>query len=207
MSATETAKVRRRYDRIAPGYDLMEWVMERRSMSRWREYLWSRVEGQRILEIGVGTGKNIPYHPPDAEVVGIDLSPRMLERARRKAEELESEVDLREMDAENLDFPDSSFDAVVTTCVFCSVPEAVNGLREAHRVLRPDGRMFMLEHVLSGKRMLEPAMHAVDPMVVRMMGAHINRQTRRNLEAAGFVIEVEENLWLDIVKLFMAKPS
>ena len=141
-----TAKTQARYNRIAPVYDLMEISAERR-FSPWRKKLWSLIPDGRVLEVGVGTGKNFPYHPAQAEVTGIDLSDRMLDRARQKAAELDHLVVLRKMDAQHLDFPDDSFEAAVATFVFCSVPDPERGLRELARVVKPDGRIALLEHV------------------------------------------------------------
>lgn len=202
-----TDRTRRRYDRISRTYDLMEWAVERRAFGSWRPRLWDLVEGPRVLEVGVGTGKNLPYYPADAEVTAIDFSPGMLSHARRRAAEMGSNVELREMDVQQLDLPDDSFDTVITTFVFCSVPDPVVGLREIARVLRPGGRLLMLEHVLSMKPVLGGVMRAANPLVVRMMGANMTRRTRNNIEAAGFLIEKETDLWLDIVKLFQARHA
>jgi len=203
----ETHRTRRRYDRQAGIYDLLERGIERRAFQHWRRELWSQVEGERILEVGVGTGKNIPYYPKGAHVVAIDLSPRMLERARLVAKREEADVELHEMDVEQLKFPAGSFDAAVATFVFCSVPLPVAGLREIRRVLHPQGHLHLLEHVLSQKAGLRQAMHLANPVAVRMMGANIDRETRRNIEAAGFAIEEERDLWLDVFKLFLARPT
>ncbi len=123
---TEAAK--RRYNRIAPVYDLMEILVERSRYSKWRELLWSKVEGKDILEVGVGTGKNFPYYPANAEITAIDFSEKMLNRARQKAEEYNVKVDLQQADVQNLSFEDDTFDTVVATFVFCSVPDPVKGL-------------------------------------------------------------------------------
>jgi len=202
-----TEKTRRRYDRIAPVYDLMEGIAEHRVMRGWRERLWSMVDGRRILEVGVGTGKNIRFYPPGAEVVAIDFSPAMLARARALAARENVVADLRRMNVEHLEFPDGCFDAVVTSCVFCSVPDPVQGFREIRRVLRPEGRGYFLEHVLSRRRMVKPAMQALNPVVVRMMGANIDRNTRQNLERTGLLVESETDLWTDIVKLFIVRSQ
>jgi len=202
----KTEQTRRRYDRIAPLYDSMEWLAERSAMSDWRQELWSRVQGKRVLEVGVGTGKNLPFYSLDTRVTAIDLSPRMIARARKRAEALNVEVDLRVMDVQSLDFPDETFDAVVTSCVFCSVPDPVRGFEELHRVLKAEGRGYFLEHVLSERRGARRLMEAINPVIVRVMGANIDRRTRQNLERAGFTIEREEDLWLDIVKLYVARP-
>lgn len=87
----------------------------------------------RVLEVGVGTGKNFAYHPRGATMTGIDLADRMLVRAKARAQHLDKTIDLREMDAQALTFPDNSFDAAVATCVFCSVPDPVRGLQELAR--------------------------------------------------------------------------
>ena len=204
-SSSGSRTTRRRYDRLAGIYDAMEAGIERVAFRHWRRELWSAVEGKRLLEVGVGTGKNIPYYPQGVQVVAIDLSPRMLERARALAARQQVDVELHEMDVERLAFPDSSLDAVAATFVFCSVPLPIEGLREIRRVLRPGGRLHLLEHVLSRRSGLRPLMRVLNPAVVRVMGANIDRETRRNIEAAGFELESERDLWLDIVKLFLAR--
>lgn len=195
-----TARTRARYDRNARFYDLMESGLERK-FAAWRADLWRRVRGVRVLEVGVGTGKNIPYYPKDAGVTAIDLSPRMLEHARERAEREGVAVDLIEADAQALPFPDASFDAAVATFVFCSVPDPVLGLGELRRVLVPGGQLLLLEHVLSGKPALRPVMRLLNPLTVRASGANIDRETVENVRRAGFAEPRVEDLWFDVVKL------
>jgi ubiquinone/menaquinone biosynthesis C-methylase UbiE len=121
-----TEQTRRSYDRIARFYDPMETLVEGRYRS-WRERLWSLVTGPEVLEIGVGTGKNIPFYPSGITVTAVDLSPRMLERAARLAGRLNATVDLQLADAQALGFADHRFDEVVATFVFCSVPDQCSG--------------------------------------------------------------------------------
>lgn len=199
-----TAATRARYDRIARIYDRIERVSERR-FAPMRVTLWSRVRGSRVLEVGVGTGKNIPYYPPNAQLTAIDLSPRMLAQARGRAARLGRAVDLREADAQALPFPDASFDTVVATFVFCSVPDPVIGLQELRRVLVPGGQLLLLEHVLSRRRILRTIMRLLNPVMLRMSGANINRETVENVRRAGFVELTVEDRWLDIVKLVGAR--
>lgn len=200
-----TQLTRARYDRIAGIYDRLERPLETRCFQQWRTMLWKRVQGPRVLEIGVGTGKNMPFYRKGWQITAIDLSPRMLEQAKRRAEREHVEVDLRLGDAQALPFADASFDTVIATFVFCSVPDPVQGLREAARVLVPGGQLLLLEHVLSRNVILRPLMQLANPMMVRMSGANMNRETVKNVERAGFAIQRVDDLWGDIVKFIEAE--
>jgi phosphatidylethanolamine/phosphatidyl-N-methylethanolamine N-methyltransferase len=190
-----TAIARARYNRIAPIYDWMpmQWLVAQRSRP-WREKMWRMVGNSKVLEIGVGTGSNIELWPPDAEITAIDLSPRMLHRARKRADQLGCQADFRLGDVQCLDFPDASFDIVIATFLFCSVPDPILGLREVGRVVRPGGMILLLEHMLSPNPFLAAVMNAMNPIAVRMMGANINRRTLDNIRAADLHIESVENM-------------
>jgi ubiquinone/menaquinone biosynthesis C-methylase UbiE len=137
-----------RYQRIAAVYDLLDYAFEQGRYRHLRPQLFEGLSG-RLLDAGVGTGRNIPYYPPDASVVGIDLSPAMLARAGRRAQRVGREVDLHLMDVTRLDLPDQSFDAAVASFLFCVLPNEVQvpALREIARVLKPGGRLRLLEYV------------------------------------------------------------
>lgn len=208
MSGDATEKTRARYDRIAPIYDLMEAGVERLAFRRWRSRLWDRVEGKRVLEVGVGTGKNASYYPDGTRVTGIDISGPMLKRAKERVEERDGDVTLVQMDAEHLGFADGAFDGAVATFVFCSVPDAVRGLEEVNRVVKPGGRVVFLEHVRVNAPVIGPLMDLFDPLVLRLMGPHINRRTVENVKEAGLEVEgVEELAVGGLVKLILARSE
>ena len=204
MDVHATAASRRRWDRASLIYDWQVWPMEMMGMKRFRRQALDRVIGPHVLEVGVGTGVNLPEYGPDLEVDAVDLSPRMLDRAKRRSN-VRARVRLHEMDVQQLTFADGTFDTVVTTCVFCSVPDPVVGLVELRRVLKPDGHAVFLEHVRPTGRRLGPLFDRLDPLVSRA-GPHINRRTIANIQSAGFTVESEQNLWSDILKLVVARP-
>lgn len=207
VDAQATAMTRARYQRLSPFYDLMEGMAEGHYRP-WREKLWALVEGSRVLEVGVGTGKNMPYWPKGLQVTAIDLTPGMLDFAHRRAKELGLTADLQLGDAQALDFPDHTFDAAVATFVFCSVPDPVLGLRELARVVRPGGQVLLLEHMRSANALIGAVMDALNPIVVRMMGANINRRTVENVQEARLQIESLEEVGLGgIFKLIAARTS
>lgn len=207
FSDKDTDFTRRRYNRVAPFYDLMEGIAESSSYGRWRRLLWSKAEGTRILEVGVGTGKNFPSYPPHAVVVGIDISDGMLKRAKEKAKARQVKVELKQMDVQDLDFEDNSFDSVVASFAFCSVPNPVRALKEVERVCRARGKVVLLEHVLSANRVLGWLMNLANPLVVRMMGANINRRTVDNVARSGLIVERVTDLGAGIFKLIEARKK
>lgn len=200
----KTDEVRRKYDRVAWMYDFMESPMEVFSFSAFRRDLLSQARG-KILEIGVGTGKNLPWYPPGADLTGIDVSPRMLERARKKAEERGMHPRLEVMDVEKMAFPDRTFDTTVSTFVFCSVLHPQRGLAEIRRVLKKGGTALFLEHVRSENTLAGAVMDLVNPVINALVGPHINRRTVDFIEEAGFEILSVENRGGKIIKKIVAR--
>ncbi len=194
-------KIEQRYNRIAKIYDLLDSPMEF-AFSKWREKFFKQVEG-KVLEVGIGTGKNLAYYSQDVDLTGIDFSEPMIKRAKKRAR-LKNNVDLYIMDAEDMDFEDNSFDTIVTSFVYCSVPNPVQGMKEMKRVCKSGGKLLMLEHVRSNHKIIGKLMDILNPIPLHIYGANINRKTYNNLLKAGFEpknIYVKQ-LWFDIVKLF-----
>jgi len=183
-----TRKARRVWDRYAPRYDRSMRFAERMLFAGGREWVCSRARGD-VLEVGVGTGLNLPFYPPDVRLTGVDLSPAMLAVARSRASELGREVDLREADAQALPFPDASFDTVVCTLTLCAVPDDRAVIAEMRRVLRPGGRLLLLDHVASTWWPIWALQRLVELVSIRTAGEHQTRRPRPLVEAAGLVVE------------------
>ncbi|MCM3789001.1 class I SAM-dependent methyltransferase [Domibacillus indicus] len=192
----QTEIIKRRYNRIAPVFNTMDKMVR----PSWRKEMLAKAEGE-VLEVGIGTGANLPFYPSAVTyVTGIDFSSKMIKLAKEEAEKAPVPVKLMEMDAEKIDFPDASFDTVVTACVFCSVPDPVQGLKEIKRVLKPGGKVLMLEHMRSEHVVLGKLMDIINPIIVRMWGANINRKTIENIQAAGLKVKQEKQLMGSIVR-------
>jgi len=194
-----TEKIKKRYNRAAKFYDILENPMEVMALKKWRIELMKELKG-KVLEVGVGTGKNIEHYPSNIDITAIDFSKRMLEKAYEKSIKFDKKVKLVSMDAQNMDFPDNTFDVIFTTCVFCSVPDPILGLREMRRVCKSKGKIIMIEHVRSEKKVLGVIMDILNPIVVNTYGANINRKTVYNINSVGFTNVSITNLYSDIVK-------
>ena len=203
-----TVLTRARYQRISSKYDRMEGMMERR-IRPWREKLWQFANGPRLLEVGVGTGKNMEFWPKDCKVTAIDLTPGMLELAQQRALALNRQGDdLFLADIQHLELPSGIFDTVVATCVFCSVPDPVKGLKEIGRLVRPNGHILLLEHIRIDKPVIGRIMDLLSPIVVRINGASINRRTIENVRAAGLKIDHVIDLdKMGMFKIILARPE
>ncbi len=192
----------RTYDRIARLYDLLDLPFERRRYAPIRPELFAGLSG-RILDAGVGTGRNMTYYPPGAEVVGIDISPRMLERARRERERLGIAVELRQMDVTATDFPDGHFDHIVATFLFCVLDPAdqLPALRELARICKPGGTIRLLEYCYSADPFRRLVMRLWVPWVQWVYGAAFDRSTEQYVAAAGLTLVDQRFLYADIIKL------
>ncbi len=201
----DSATIKKRYNRIAPYFDAMEAIMEGLFFKTWRKKLWSKVEGYHILEVGVGTGKNFEFYPIEAQLTAIDFSEKMLKQALHNKHRKGVTVALDLMDIQSLAFADNSFDTVIGSFVFCSVPLPVKGLKELYRVCRPGGQLLLLEHVISSNTFIAKLMNIINPVILTLIGANINRNTVKNVKACGFSsVRIDERSG-PIIKLIEAR--
>jgi len=175
-----------RYQRIAPLYDLLDLPFEYRRYRRIRPLLFEGLAG-RILDAGVGTGRNAPFYPRGASIVGIDLSPAMLAHAERRRTQSAAPVELRQMNVTALDFPQASFDAAVATFLFCVLADElqVPALRELRRVVRPGGTIRLLEYVRPRSPLRRLSVALWRPWVAWAYGASFDRNTVAHVAEAG----------------------
>jgi ubiquinone/menaquinone biosynthesis C-methylase UbiE len=183
-------------------YDACCAVCERVGLGRWRRWLVEGAEGA-VLDVGCGTGRNLPLLRPGVRVIGLELSAEALARARRRA----PGVPLVQGDAEALPFRSGVFDTVMSGLVFCSVPDAARGLAEVKRVLKPGGALRMLEHVRATRGFKARMQDRWQPLWTRISGGcHWNRDTEAAVERAGFRIAPEGRRARGDMRRFVARP-
>jgi ubiquinone/menaquinone biosynthesis C-methylase UbiE len=201
MTMSSDAALERRWDRMSRSYDWLS-AAEHHRAARAKRSLFRRARG-RVLLVGIGTGKDLELLPPGLDIVAIDVSRSMVEIARRRGASYQGRLDVRAMDVRRLGFAGSSFDVAIASFVFCSVPQPALGLCEIHRVLRPRGRLLMIEHVRSRFGPVA-MMQDLFTVISRRIGPDMNRDTVGAVLRAGFRLLREENLYLDVLKAIVA---
>ncbi|HEY7206230.1 MAG TPA: class I SAM-dependent methyltransferase [Methylomirabilota bacterium] len=183
-------------------YDSICAIYERLGLGRWRRWLVAGASG-RVLDLGCGTGRNLPLLPPGVRAVGLDPSWDAIQRARRRA----PGVPLILGRAEALPFRDAAFDTVLSGLVFCTVPDARRGLDEVRRVLGSHGQLRMLEHVRSTRPWKARLQDRLQPIWTRLAGGcHPNRDTEGVVQSSGFQIDRESRRARDDMRRFVARP-
>jgi ubiquinone/menaquinone biosynthesis C-methylase UbiE len=206
-AASLAARQKQVWDKAAPGYDEQIAFFEKNWFSGGREWLAARAHG-RVLEVAIGTGRNLPHYRADAFVTGIELSPAMLAIARQRAVDLGRNVDFRAGDAEHLPFAGASFDTVVCALSLCTIPSPAAAIAEMKRVLVPGGRLLLLDHIASTWPPVHAAQWLIERITIRTAGEHFTRRQLPLVQAAGFqVIETERLKAGSVERIHAVKPA
>ncbi len=207
MTDRETRAIARHYDRLAGSYDRALDMVERWLLGDWRAWAATQATG-RVLEIAIGTGRTLPFYPEATTVIGLDLSAAMLERARSRARQSRVRVWLVRGDAQQLPIRDESVDCVVSLLSLCTIPDYRRALNEAHRVLRPGGRLVLVEHVRSPNAVIRAIQRALDPLTVRFAHDHLLREPLDLLPQLGFrIVVAERRSWGLVERVLATKAS
>jgi ubiquinone/menaquinone biosynthesis C-methylase UbiE len=206
-SPDETSRVRAVQDKHAAGYDRQIAFFERILFGDGRRWVCSQAHG-RTLELAAGTARNLPFYPREVELTAVELSSEMLAIGRERSQRLGRAADLRLGDVQALEFDDRSFDTVTCTLGFCTIPDTTTAAREAFRVLRPGGRLLMLEHVRSPLPGVRAGQRLLEPLAVRFEADHLLREPLDYLPTVGFEIdEVKRSKWGIVERLRAHKPG
>ncbi|HEX2229430.1 MAG TPA: methyltransferase domain-containing protein [Candidatus Binatia bacterium] len=176
-----------KYDRFARWYDSVEGILELLGISRLRRRVLQHASG-RILEVAVGTGKNLPYYPRESRITGLDLSRGMLNIAQKRAAKLSMNVSFLLGDSELLPFPDNVFDTVVSSLSTCTFPDPAAALKEMARVCRPGGKILLLEHGRSDREWLGRFQDRTADRHAKQLGCHWNRKSLDLVRQAGLTV-------------------
>jgi len=202
-----TGRVRDFYQQYAARYDHETDYYDRFLLGHRRARLCGMARGS-VLEVAIGTGRNLPHYPPGIRLTGIDLTPAMLHLARRRAQELNMVVHLVQGDAHALPFAGATFDTVVCTLALNAIPDDRAAIAEMYRVLRPGGALLLLGHVASHLRPIRALQRLLERKSVPIAGDYQTRQPVPIVLATGFVIQRQERARAGIIQLITAvKPS
>jgi ubiquinone/menaquinone biosynthesis C-methylase UbiE len=198
---------RRYWDKHAGSYDGQMKYFDKLLFGDSREWACRQAAGD-VLEIGIGTGLSLPHYPAGARLTAIEFSPGMLEIARRRSAELDRPVEFQMGDAQQLGFPDESFDSVVAAFTLCSIADEPRAVAELRRVLRPGGRLLLADHVVSSSAPLRGVEWLLEVTCVPRGVEHFRRRPLDTVRAAGFLIERAERFKFGIVERLAArKPA
>ncbi len=198
-------EVREVYDGLGKKYDTWTLLPDRLFLNGWRRELLAGAHGD-VLEVAIGTGKNLPFYPEGCRVSGLDFSQAMLDEASHRARLLGRPFELRQGDATALPFADASFDTVVCTLAVCTFEDPLAALREMRRVCRPEGSVLFLEHVLPRNRLLARFAEAITPLTRKAVGCNPNRDLLALLKEAGLHVASVRGRVKDMLLQVSARP-
>lgn len=194
---------KKKWDRVAANFDLMAGYGPEKRWEPVKRKFFSRMGEGKILFLAVGTGLDIPFFPTGRTITGIDISDRMLDKARPRIEAYSGVIDVHQMDVHEMSFAEDEFDQVFTSCTFCSVPDPIEGLAALRRVMKPGAELHMFEHTGSRYFPFNVMMNLMTPLS-RRFGPEMNRTTVENVKTAGFSLREVNPVYLDVVKTIHA---
>jgi ubiquinone/menaquinone biosynthesis C-methylase UbiE len=201
-----TQRWQRYWDKHSGSYDRQMGVFDRFVFGDSREWACSQADGE-VLEVAVGTGLNLDKYPANVRLTGIDFSADMLEIARHRAAELGRVVALQQADAQALPFDDANFDTVVCTFGLCAIPDVDSALDEMTRVLRPGGKLILVDHVASASRVARGVQRALEVVTIPVGGEHFLRRPLLKVRELPFAVERAERFKLGIVERLIAQKQ
>lgn len=206
-SRDRAARWQRYWDKKSRGYDREMRFWEKLLFGDSRQWACSRATGE-VLEVAVGTGLNLAHYPGDVTLTGIDLSEQMLAIARDRAAELGRKVELRQGNAHQLPFDDAAFDTVVCTFGLCAIPDLDAAVAEMIRVLRPGGRLVLVDHIASPSRVGRGVQRLIEAVTIPLGGEHLRRRPWETLRRTELEVEQRERFKAGIVERLVArKPA
>ncbi len=179
-------------------YDLFEWPLEILRLKKLRSSIITLAKG-KVLEIGAGTGRNLPYYHKNPNLTLTDISKEMLDIAKGRACKLNIRADFKVMIAEKLKFKDNTFDYVVATLVLCSVDDPVKALKEMKRICKNNGQIILLEHVRSSNPIIAKWQTRIKPIFNKYFGCNPDRDTLAYIKKAGLKPGSVKNVWMNDV--------
>jgi ubiquinone/menaquinone biosynthesis C-methylase UbiE len=195
------------HDEAARDYKRGEWVREKIfGVSRMRRELFSLATGN-VLDVGCGYGSNFAYLTKAKHITGVDVSPVMLDMARERARQLNLTVDLRQGNVEHLDFPDQTFDTVISALATCSYLNPIAALHEMKRVCKPDGRLLLLEHGRSSWRLIGRFQDRAVVGSIERGGCRLNQEPQQIIQAAGLKIASARRSMLGVFHVIQVSPA
>lgn len=204
QTVDRTSRWEQYWDRKSTTYDKEIGVLDRRVFGDSRRWACSQAAGE-VLDVAVGTGLNLPFYTDDVVITGLDISKRMLDLARSRAQDAGREVTLRQGTAHALPFDDASFDTVVCTLGLCAIPDHEAAVDEMVRVLRPGGRLILVDHVASSSRLVRGVQWLVERITIPMAGEHYLRRPLHLVQERGLEVELQERFKLGVVERLVAR--